>query len=273
MKKNMETSGVEEYVHGYSAEHREFLSVRTAGQHADFFLPYLKQGMRLLDCGCGQGAITTDLAALISPGEAVGIDMGTSQIDAAREWAVSKGQQNISFEVGDIYEIPFSTASFDAVFANTVLEHVSDPGRAMREMLRVLKPGGVVGLADPDYGTLIQEPSTPLSLELREILLRFSLETGSPFYARNMRRYLLESGFVRPVSFVQAYGTHTVDDNRFAIEKVQIPSLKSLRPRIIERGLADHAKIDAMIADARAWSERPDGFYALLHCAAVAWVP
>lgn len=273
MEKNMETSGVEKYVHGYSVEHREFLSVRTAGQHADFFIPYLKQGMRLLDCGCGQGAITTDLAALISPGEAVGIDMGASQIEAARKWAASKRRQNVRFEVGNLYEIPFPAASFDAVFANTVLEHVSDPGRAMREMLRVLKPGGVVGLADPDYGTLIQEPSTPLSIELREILLQFSKETGSPFYARNLRRYLLDSGFVRPVSFVQAYGTHTIEDNRFAIEKVQIPSVEALRPRIVERGLADHAKIDAMIADARAWSERPDGFYALLHCAAVAWVP
>ncbi|MDA8123904.1 MAG: methyltransferase domain-containing protein [Deltaproteobacteria bacterium] len=273
MEGQAEASEVGTYVHGYNAEHREFLSVRTAARQADFFLPYLKEGMRLLDCGCGQGAITTGLAAAILPGEAVGIDMGESQIAAAREWAAAKGQQNVRFEVGNLYEIPFPDASFDAVFANTVLEHVDDPGRAMREMRRVLKPGGVVGLADPDYGTLIQEPSTPLSLELRELLLRFSKESGSPFYARNMRRTLLDSGFVRPVSFVQAYGTHTVEDNRFAIEKVQIPSLEALRPRIVQRGLADAARIDAMIADARAWSERPDGFYALMHCAAVAWAP
>jgi len=273
MEEKRTETGSSGYVHGYDQRHRQFLSVRTASRHAGFFVDYLSENMRLLDCGCGQGALTTSLAEIVAPGEVVGVDLEASQIEAARLWAQEQKRDNVSFQIGSIYELPFPESSFDAVYANTVLEHLDDPHRAMREMRRVLRPGGIVGICDPDYGTLIQEPSTPLALELRGLLLKFAEESGSPYYARHLRGHLLEAGFVRPVSFVQAFGTHTTEDNQFAIENVQIPTLEALRDRIVERGLADDAKLDAMVADAKAWSRRPDGFYALMHCAAVAWAP
>src|SRR5512139_53220 len=105
------------YLHGYSAEHRAFLSSRTAEREAAFFLPFLKPGMRLLDCGCGMGALTTSLAQHLAPGEVIGIDREPSQIEAARAWAVDKGAGNVHFELGNIFEIPYPDASFDAVFA------------------------------------------------------------------------------------------------------------------------------------------------------------
>jgi hypothetical protein len=51
------------------------------------------------------------------------------------------------------------------------------------------------------------------------------------------------------------------------------PTFESLRPWIIEHGLADEAHLDALLAEGRAWSERPDAFFALMQCAAVAWAP
>lgn len=54
------------YTHGYSDEHRQFLSIRTVGRFAKFFAAHLKPGMRLLDCG--QGALTRSLAEIVSPG-------------------------------------------------------------------------------------------------------------------------------------------------------------------------------------------------------------
>lgn len=78
------SSSEEKYLHGYSEEHRAFLSRRTARQEAAFFLPYLQPGMRLLDCGCGMGALTTSLAEWLAPGDVIGIDREASQVEAAR---------------------------------------------------------------------------------------------------------------------------------------------------------------------------------------------
>src|SRR6266545_5088796 len=98
--------GEEKYLHGYSAEHRAFLSSRTATREAAFFLPFLKPGMWLLDCGCGMGALTTSLAEWLAPGEVIGIDREPSQVNAARAWAEEKGIYNVRFEIGNIYDIP-----------------------------------------------------------------------------------------------------------------------------------------------------------------------
>jgi len=268
-----QTSEQVQYLHGYSPEHRAFLSSRTASQEAAFFLPYLKPGMRLLDCGSGMGALTTSLAEWLAPGEVVGIDREASQVQAAHAWAAEKGVHNVHFEIGDVYEIPFPDASFDAVFAYTVLEHVREPRRAMREMRRLLKPGGVVGICDPDYEAQLLAPITPGMRELDGLMRRFSEEKASPYYARHQRQYLLEAGFARTEGFALAVGGGSQQMTSFMYRVVVKPTIESLRPWIIERGLADDARLDALLAEAQAWSERPDAFFGLIHCAAVAWAP
>ena len=86
--------------------------------------------MKLLDCGCGMGALTTSLAEWLAPGEVIGIDREPSQVEAARAWATEKGIHNVRFEIGNIYDIPYPDGSFDAVLSFTVLEHVREPLRA-----------------------------------------------------------------------------------------------------------------------------------------------
>ena len=87
MDEKSQTPQEEKYLHGYNEEHRAFLSSRTATREAGFFLPFLKSGMRLLDCGCGMGALTTSLAEWLAPGEVIGMDREPSQVEAARAWA------------------------------------------------------------------------------------------------------------------------------------------------------------------------------------------
>lgn len=263
----------EKYLHGYSAEHRAFLSNRTATREAAFFLPFLKPGMRLLDCGSGMGALTTSLAEWLAPGEVIGIDREPSQVEAARAWAAEKGVHNVQFELGNIYDLPYPDASFDAVFAFTVLEHVREPLRAMREMRRVLKSGGVAGVYDPDYATMLQTPSTPGVQELNRLMLRFSEEHASPYYARDQRRYLLEAGFARTEGFAFAVGGGNPQLIGFSYRVVLKPTIETIRPWLLERGLTDNAHLDELLAEAQAWSERPDAFFALTQCAAVAWAP
>ncbi len=88
----------DEYAVSYdSVRTTESHADRTAEKNAAFFLPYLKSGMSLLDCGCGPGSITVDLAERAAPGQVTGLDVGESSIEAARELAVERGVSNVRF--------------------------------------------------------------------------------------------------------------------------------------------------------------------------------
>src|SRR5687767_1908556 len=96
----------ENYTPGYSANAVDFMSRRTAESHAAFFLPQLKHGIRLLDCGCGPGAITIGLADRVRPGEVIGVDAGDAQLERAREQACAAGVP-ATFREASVYALPF----------------------------------------------------------------------------------------------------------------------------------------------------------------------
>ena len=97
-----------------------------AAKHAFFFLPHLGPGMDVLDCGCGSGGITLDLAQAIRPGSVIGIDVAEVEIERARLRAKQGSTSNVHFEIGDIRALPFPDRSFDAASAHNVLEHVTE---------------------------------------------------------------------------------------------------------------------------------------------------
>lgn len=129
----------ETYTPGYTANASDFMAQRRAGTHAAFFTPRLRPGMRLLDCGCGPGTLTVDLAEIIAPGEAVGVDREAAQLEAARGLAQQR-RINARFEAATVYELPFPDRYFDAVFSHALFEHLREPLRALAEIKRVLKP-------------------------------------------------------------------------------------------------------------------------------------
>lgn len=141
-----------------------FLVRRTLFSHGAFFIPHLQPGMAVLDCACGPGSITQGIARNVAPGPVTGIDMSPSQIALGTERARSAGLANLSFREASVYALPFADASFDAVFSHALFEHLNDPVRAARECLRVLKPGGTIGVVTPDWDGFIVSPETPSML-------------------------------------------------------------------------------------------------------------
>lgn len=98
---------------------------------------------------------------IAAPAGVVGIDIGERQLENARSLAGDRGMADVSFQRASMYDLPFPDASFDAVLAHTAVEHLGDPLAAFREVRRVLKPGGVFGVRDPDYSTIRFTPGSP----------------------------------------------------------------------------------------------------------------
>src|SRR5947209_19784679 len=87
-------------------EQVSYTGTRTAADWVPFLLPHLRTGMSLLDCGCGVGSITLDLAERVAPGQVVGVDLDEGQLAMARVEAERRGLANVRFEVASIYDLP-----------------------------------------------------------------------------------------------------------------------------------------------------------------------
>jgi SAM-dependent methyltransferase len=150
--------------------------------------------MHVLDIGCGPGTITTDLAALMPRGHVTGLDRAPEVLAKARETAAKRGVTNIDFVVGDVQNLQFADGSFDLVHAHQVLQHVSDPVQAIREMRRVTKPGGIVACRDSDSFTWYPEiPGLRDWYDLYERVARSN--GGDPEAGRRLHVWAHEAGF------------------------------------------------------------------------------
>lgn len=100
-------------------------------------------GMRVLDAGCGTGNFSLKMAALGATVE--GVDLSAPMIGYAKEKAqASSYADQLHFQVGDLYDLPFADESFDAVLSMAAFEFIHEDRRALEEFMRVVKPGGRV---------------------------------------------------------------------------------------------------------------------------------
>ncbi|HEX3443577.1 MAG TPA: methyltransferase domain-containing protein [Chthoniobacterales bacterium] len=146
----------EQYTPGHSTNATAFMAARSFGSHGEFIRPDIKSGMKVLDCGCGPGAISVGIAEAVGPaGHVTGVDFGESQIEVAK----ARARPNLTFRVASIYELPFEDGTFDLVFSHALFEHLAEPIRGVTEIRRVLRAGGVAGLCSPDWGGFILSPT------------------------------------------------------------------------------------------------------------------
>ncbi len=252
----------ETYTPGHTPAVLAFMQRRTAETHAAFFTPHLKPGMALLDCGCGPGSITLGLARCVSPGRVTAIDRVDDQFEGARVKAAKQGL-SIEFRAASIYELPFPDASFDAVFAHALFEHLGRPVDAAREILRVLKPGGVAGLRAPDWEGNLFYPDDPV---LREFLLAYQAlqraNGGDTLAGRKLAAHLRAAGFARAVTSA-------------SYEVYPDPALIGdfLAHRIENSEIAgrSRAELGAIAAAMRKSMRDPNAFYAQTWVEALGW--
>jgi ubiquinone/menaquinone biosynthesis C-methylase UbiE len=127
----------------------------------------IKEGAALLDVGCGVGQDALTLAGLVGPaGRVVGIDASETMIQEARARA-AEAHLPVEYLSGDAYRLPFADGTFDGCQSSRVFEHLSEPGRALAEMVRVARPGARIVVADADFDlTIVDIPDRTLARKM-----------------------------------------------------------------------------------------------------------
>ncbi|KAF2712570.1 S-adenosyl-L-methionine-dependent methyltransferase [Pleomassaria siparia CBS 279.74] len=150
----MATTKTATYTQGYHPTVTAAHVLRTAESHGAMVLPYLSPTFKVLDVGCGPGTITTGFAKYVPEGSVIGIDLTEDVLSQAREHLLKQKSppNNVTFEIGNVVDgLKYEDDAFDVVFTSQVLIHIPDPVTALKEMKRVLKPGGVVCAREADW--------------------------------------------------------------------------------------------------------------------------
>jgi ubiquinone/menaquinone biosynthesis C-methylase UbiE len=262
------------YSHGHHESVLRSHVWRTAENSAAYLLSSLRPGLDLLDVGCGPGTITVDLARRLYPGRVVGVDASGEVIAEAQrlQGRDGPGAANVGFVVGDVYELDFADASFDVVHAHQVLQHLTEPVRALRSLHRVMKPAGTLAVRDGDYAGFVWAPADPRLdrwMELYHLITRQN--GGEPDAGRFLLGWVRQAGFVDPVATSSTWTF--ADPERRAWwgglwgDRVE---QSSFADHAIRYGFSDRAELGAIAAAWRRWADHPDAYFAVLHAEVLA---
>ncbi|MFF7636262.1 methyltransferase domain-containing protein [Kitasatospora sp. NPDC008050] len=205
-----------------------------------------RPGERALDVGSGTGSETRVLAAALAPGgAAIGLEPNPG-LRALAEQRAADADSPARFLDGDALALPLPDADLDVVWCERVLQHLTDPARAVAEFARVLRPGGRVALLDTDWATFILHPAAP---EIRPALAAVTQATAAtPDAGRRLAGWLAEAGLTVDElgSDVLLHDPHTVS----------WPIVRGLGTAALGRNLITEEQRDRLHTDLTAAAEQ-----------------
>ena len=255
------------YSHGHHESVLRSHRWRTAENSAGYLLPLLKPTDRLLDIGVGPGTITADLASRLTAGSVLGIDNASAAVAAAEQLARDQGLANLTVTAGDVYALDLSDDQFDVVHAHQVLQHLSDPVAALREMRRVCTPEGIVAARDADYSAMTWFPDSAKMTRWLELYLQVARGNGGePDAGRRLRHWAMAAGFSSVTSTASAWCYAEPDDVAWwSTTWAERLVASSFGRRAVELGLASGEELAALAGAWAEWSAAPDAWFAILH--------
>ena len=260
-------SSHDKYTHGHHESVLRSHRWRTAENSAAYLIPHLRPGSEVLDIGCGPGTITLDFARLVAPGHVLGVDNVDQPLEIARAGAESDGLDNVTFAKADVYGLPYSDDSFDVVHAHQVLQHLTNPVGALREMRRVCKPGGVVAARDADFGGMRWSPDNP-GLDRWLALYRDLAQSNGAFPegGRLLKGWARAAGFGEITCTATAWCFSTPEErgwwgNLWADRIRQ----SAFAEQALGRQLTTRDELEELAKAWQAWIDSPDGWFAVLN--------
>ncbi|MDR6322832.1 class I SAM-dependent methyltransferase [Actinoplanes couchii] len=255
------------YTHGHHESVLRSHRWRTAENSAAYLLPHLSSGISLLDVGCGPGTITADLAAHVTPGRVVALEQTEPALGLARAEIERRGLSGVEFTVGDVHALDFPDGTFDVVHAHQVLQHVTDPVAALREMRRVTKKGGVVAARDSDYAGFTWFPLLPELDEWMALYQRVARGNGGePDAGRRMLSWARAAGFTEVTATASVWGFATDEDRQWWGGMWADRILKSdMSDKALKSGAATQEDLEKISAGWQEWAEARDGWFTVPH--------
>ncbi|MFI5086384.1 MAG: methyltransferase domain-containing protein [Actinomycetales bacterium] len=251
------------YTHGHHESVLRAHAARTAANSAAYLVPYLRHGHSVLDVGSGPGTITADLARLVAPGEVIGLDRAPEVVAQASGAAAEQHLGNLSFQTGNIYDLDFPDGQFDVVHAHQVLQHLTDPVGALREMRRVAKPGGLIAVRDADFHGMSWYPQLPGLDEWMGLYQELARHNrAEPDAGRRLLGWAQASGFtdITPSSANWLYATKEQRQWHAGVWSDRVLH-SAFAEQALDYGLADTARLERLSSAWRDWGQAPDGWF------------
>lgn len=222
----------------------------------------LTPGESVLDVGCGTAVFAREMAAEVGEeGRVVGVERDEQQMAEAQRLAAGDSVR-MELRAGDAYELPLHDrewGTFDVAHARFLLEHLPDPGRAVAEMLRAVRPGGRIILVDDDHAALRLHPEPAGFAPLWEAYIRqFDRLGNDPFIGRRLVSLLHHAGAERLRNASLFFGSCAGCPTWATFVENLRGVILGARGSILAGDILPAREFDAAIRAIDEWAERPD---------------
>lgn len=215
----------------------------------------VRQGENALDIGCGPGLTTLALAeATGASGKVIGVDIAEPMLSLARKRCAHHA--NVSFTTADVTALPYDDGSFDIALATQVYEYVEQVDLALRELARVVKPGGRVLIVDTDWESAVWASHD--DVRMRKVIETWNTHIPHPQLPRDLKFRIEQAGFKQVSVEVVPLVNTVYDEQTYSVGMMTLlGNFASGRNGITEQEVA------AWKADARLMGEQQRYFFSL----------
>jgi SAM-dependent methyltransferase len=216
----------------------------------------IERGWDAVDLGCGPSGIIDLLAERVGPeGHVTGLDVEPANVALARAFVGERGLTNVTVTEGDARRTELPSASFDLAHARTLLINIPDPDAVVAEMVRLVRPGGWVAAIEPDIGASLCYPQHPAYDRLLEVFWQANVSDGADAHiGRRLPELFRQAG----LTDIGVEAKADIYPHGHSRRTLHTDLVRSMRPKILERGIASEQELDELDQAVRAHLDDPD---------------